>query len=282
MISIVVCSVKPALLVQFKENVAATIGVDYEIIAIDNRQSSNGICRVYNNGFKATINNIVCFCHEDIYFETENWGAELVKLLKDPSIGIAGSAGAIYKSVYPNPWISVPREYYRTNMVQHKPGGARIFNPVLEPGLFSEVAVVDGFFIAGTAAVFNKYQWNETLLPNFHLYDIDISIRVGRYLKVVVCNTIKVAHLSQGSFDNNWLRESEKFHSFYKDELPIRKLVDSVTHKRLDYYSLLSHINRLIILKQPKIKILKYYFRAQLFYPFKMANFSVLKRLLST
>ena len=38
MVSIIICSVSPLLLEDLKQNIAQTIGVEYEIIAIDNRE----------------------------------------------------------------------------------------------------------------------------------------------------------------------------------------------------------------------------------------------------
>ena len=39
MVSIIICSVSPHLLKKLQQNIAQTIGVEYEIIAIDNREN---------------------------------------------------------------------------------------------------------------------------------------------------------------------------------------------------------------------------------------------------
>ena len=42
MVSIIICSVSPHLLKDLQQNIAQTIGVEYEIIAIDNRARQIG------------------------------------------------------------------------------------------------------------------------------------------------------------------------------------------------------------------------------------------------
>ena len=50
MLSIIICSVSPERLEQVTRNIHDTIGVDYEIIAIDNREKQWPIARAYNEG----------------------------------------------------------------------------------------------------------------------------------------------------------------------------------------------------------------------------------------
>lgn len=50
MVSIIICSVSPHLLKKLQQNIAQTIGVEYEIIAIDNREKHWPIAKVYNYG----------------------------------------------------------------------------------------------------------------------------------------------------------------------------------------------------------------------------------------
>ncbi len=187
MISIIVCSIKPTWLENFKNNVEQTIKMPFELIAIDNWNTTKGICKVYNDGLAQAKYDIVCFCHEDIVFNTQDWGKELGRLLtKDAELGLVGVCGATYKSSYPSPWVSVPSQYYRSNLLQQNAEGSRVGKPVLDNGDFSEVVVLDGCFIAGRKEVFAKYKWNDELLKGFHLYDVDLCIRVSEHCKLGV------------------------------------------------------------------------------------------------
>ena len=59
MVSIIICSVSPHLLKDLQQNIAQTIGVEYEIIAIDNREKHWPIAKVYNYGAQQSIH--ICF-----------------------------------------------------------------------------------------------------------------------------------------------------------------------------------------------------------------------------
>jgi len=280
-ISIIVCSVKPTLLKDFENNVEKTIGVAHELIVIDNRNSSKGLCRVYNEGLRQVKYDLVCFCHEDILFNTQDWGTELKNVFdKNAHIGLVGVAGAVYKSAFPNPWISVPFNYYRTNLTQEDVDGSLSHRQNLDEGDYSHVAVLDGCFISGKRSTFQQFPWNENLLSGFHLYDMDICLRVGRQATIAVSNHIGLIHRSGGELDRAWLRESETFHTHYKDQLPLSTLVTPAEAKRLELYGLNSYINRLLKLNEPKTKIAPLAFKLLTNSPFKRTTWSILKRLL--
>lgn len=59
MLSIIICSVSPERLEQVTRNIHDTIGVDYEIIAIDNREKQWPIVRAYN---EELLGHIIPFC----------------------------------------------------------------------------------------------------------------------------------------------------------------------------------------------------------------------------
>lgn len=59
MLSIIICSVSPERLEQVTRNIHDTIGVDYEIIAIDNREKQWPIARAYN---EELLRHIIPFC----------------------------------------------------------------------------------------------------------------------------------------------------------------------------------------------------------------------------
>ena len=50
MLSIIICSISPERLQEISQNIHATIGVEHEIIAIDNREKCWSIARAYNEG----------------------------------------------------------------------------------------------------------------------------------------------------------------------------------------------------------------------------------------
>lgn len=237
MISIIVCSIKPDLLKEFQANVARTVGVDYELIIIDNKVEQLSICEAYNKGASQAQFENLAFCHEDILFHTQNWGEELIKLLNHQQIGLVGIAGATFKSKYPTSWISVPKEYYRSNLFFDDK------TQDIKQNDFDEVVVLDGCFLAMSKPVWSQFKFNESLLKGFHLYDIDISVRIKKIFKIVVTNTISLSHLSEGNLDQNWFKQSKLFHDTFKIELPLS--IEAVEKNNfLDSYGLRSMIHR--------------------------------------
>lgn len=283
LISIIVCSIDSELFKQFQKNVNDTIGCEFEMIRIDNTNTGKAICKIYNEGFLRAKGNVICYCHEDILFETINWGLRLHELLSMPEIGLVGCAGAVYKSKYPNAWVAVPKEYYRANMVQKKSDGTSFYTHILDEGKYSEVAVLDGCFLAGRNEVFKKYKWNEDLLKGFHLYDLDMSLQIQATYKLAVANEIKIVHLSEGNFGMEWLKESEKFHSKSKARLPVSvKELSSKEQQLLDYFGMNAYLQQLKQLKQPILKIWKNVLKTIFIFPYRRQNLSIIKNNLLT
>lgn len=278
-----VCSRNASLFSALKENIEATINFNHELIVIDNTIFQQGLCSVYNYGMSAATGKYICFCHEDILFATTGWGSELVDLLNDQTIGLVGAAGAIFKSRFPASWVAVPQEYYRINMIQRKAGGEKVAYKILDEGHSSEVAVLDGFFIAGRKEVFEKFPWNEEFLKAFDMYDIDISLRVRQQYKVVVANSITIEHLSEGNFNERWFSASEDFHKKNQQLFPaFTKDLGRKQTAFLDYYALADYIKRSVVLKRSKLIIIKYILKAFALQPFNKTNLSLIKALITT
>jgi hypothetical protein len=109
MISIIICSIDPCRLDQLNRNIEQTIGVPYELIPIDNSSNRYGLCQAYNLGAARAAYPILCFMHEDIAFETADWGLSVIRHLEDPSVGLIGVAGGDGRALVPCSW-SVPVE----------------------------------------------------------------------------------------------------------------------------------------------------------------------------
>ena len=60
----IICSARPERLQAVTRNIEATIGVEYELIAVDNSVEGRGICAVYNEGASRARYPFLCFVHE--------------------------------------------------------------------------------------------------------------------------------------------------------------------------------------------------------------------------
>ncbi len=255
MISVIICSVNPQLLAAVKQNIAETIGVAFEVIAIDNRGSSAGICEVYNRGAAQSSFDLLCFMHEDIFLQTQNWGSVVVDLLKtETGIGLVGVAGSYYKTLSPSGWGNATSYTDCMNIVQgfkNKGPEEHVLqykNPFNQK--YTEVAAVDGVWLCTTKTIAQQMKFDQQTFAGFHCYDLDFSLRLGKQYKVVVTYDVLLTHLSEGSYTRTWMMETIKLHQKWKNDLPVLT-ADLPYAKRLylekqtfrDFLRLLIHLN---------------------------------------
>jgi sugar lactone lactonase YvrE len=75
----------------FIELLKKTCGVSNpEIIPIEN-EGKYSLPEAYNMILEQSTNDIVVLCHDDIYFDSKNWGSKILKHFKrNPEYGILG------------------------------------------------------------------------------------------------------------------------------------------------------------------------------------------------
>ena len=221
MISIIVCSIHPEQNKSFQENIRQTIGVPYEILVHDNREVNWGLCKTYNQYARLSKYDILCFFHEDILFQSTDWGKVLVDFYQQkPDAGVIGFAGATIKTPYINGWGSY-RESTRKNLIQQYKDGTQksfIINPQNEK--FAPVVTLDGLALIATKKVWEENHFDENNFRRFHLYDLDFTLQVAQHHTNYVCYGIKIAHLSEGSCSKEWFKESQKFIHKWRHALP--------------------------------------------------------------
>lgn len=220
MVSIIVCSKSEKLLAQVGINVAATIGVPYEIISIDNREGKYGICEAYNHGAMQAKYELLCFMHEDVAFHTPDWGAIVAEILADHSIGVIGVAGGMHILDAPSGWWSV-YEYQRMQVIQTTPAYPRsldVINPLQEE--LANVAAVDGLWLCSRKAVWEQHPFDEQTFPAFHFYDLDYCTQVFQHLRICVTFRILIEHFSTGSINTGWLLTALQYQRKWQKSLP--------------------------------------------------------------
>ena len=166
MLSIIICSVSPERLEQVTRNIHDTIGVDYEIIAIDNREKQWPIARAYNEGASRAHYPFLFFVHEDVKFHSVGWGKCIEKKLKEPDCGVIGFAGSKVKLKCYSGWGDVYKWdvifYYQSvgTETQFRVASVTMEHP------FKEVLVLDGFAMFVRKDVWAKYPFDEELLTD--------------------------------------------------------------------------------------------------------------------
>jgi glycosyltransferase involved in cell wall biosynthesis len=227
MISIIICSANAEDLRDVRLSIAQTIGVENEIIAIDNSNGKKGICEVYNTGAKQAKFGILCFMHEDIEMKTPDWGKNVLALFSgDPKVGLVGVAGGGYKSLTPSGWYNYSIERNGgaySNVLQGykhagKEDGFDYNNPKYQR--YSKVACIDGCWMCMLKTVWERHPFDSRSFKRFHGYDLDISLSVNQCYDVVVTFDVLLRHFSEGKFDRVWFKEMLKVHQKWSHVLP--------------------------------------------------------------
>ena len=226
MISFIVCSVREDQQAALTENLAATAGVEHEVLVHDNREANWGLARVYNSLAGRARHPLLCFLHEDVRFRSPpGWGRELTAFYaRHPEAGVVGFAGSQVKSRTPSGWGTLER-YNRVNLLQHEQRGGMAqvhlvqHNP--DQQAFSRVVVLDGLCLFAPREVWAAHRFDEIAYPGFHLYDLDFSTQVAQARANYVCHTVVPEHLSAGSFGEAWRNGSEAYHRKWSGRLPL-------------------------------------------------------------
>jgi hypothetical protein len=232
MLSIIICSRYPHALASVRRNIAETIGIVYEVIAIDNSGGQYGICEAYNIGAHKSQYEFLCFMHEDIQFHTAGWGNTVIELLKNNKLGVLGVAGGTYQPRAPAGWgnaghcVGINVIHTTATETQHNyinRSGTRLL----------EVATMDGLWLCCRKEVWQEFRFDSATFPGFHFYDVDFCIRVSAKYKNYLSFDVLIEHFSHGTFDKVWLQNAVHFYKKRHSYLPINLAGLSSAEQRL-------------------------------------------------
>jgi glycosyltransferase involved in cell wall biosynthesis len=179
------------------------------------------LSQVYNEIIRESDNDIIVLCHDDIYFDTNNWSGKLIKLFdKNPDYGILGMAGTTHMPVSGTWWDDRTKMY---GIVNHESEGKKwesrysnSFENSIKP-----VVIVDGVFIAIHRKRI-KELFDETV-DGFHMYDVNFCFKnFISGIKIGVITNIRITHKSIGMTNNQWEVNKNIFTEKYKNNLPAK------------------------------------------------------------
>lgn len=244
MISIIICSRTKLLNKDLELNVKNTIGVEYEIINIDNSNNSHSIFSAYNLGFQQSKYPYLCFLHEDVKFHTDNWGKLLINHLNKRDAGIVGLAGGNIVTRIPASWSASSKNI---NIIQSDNSGKKQTERLLYPPDNTDIRrsaiLLDGVLLSMNRALMNKCKFDETL-KGFHGYDFDITLQsaISGYKNYVVYD-ILLEHFSRGRVTADYYRNLITIFKKWEKYLPLigentpeneRKEISKIERKRLN------------------------------------------------
>lgn len=262
MLSLIICSREKDISNSLKSNIKETIGIDYELIIIDNSQNNFSIFSAYNEGVRRAKFPYLCFMHDDILYHTKNWGEKVINYLKNDSIGIIGVFGSHILTQHPLPYWSAKCLSY--NLIQRKidETGEFIYeyskiDTYLEnkESTSIEVAAIDGLWFCLPRKMFDgNIKFDDELFDGFHAYDLDISLQVLKAgFEVRVVFDILIEHFSLGNMNFEYKQSLEKFSKKHQKSLPIHRgtnLSDSEINIRYEfvnhYFELRNSYNNLL------------------------------------
>lgn len=228
MISIVICSRSNSVPLSLQRSISTTIGVEYELVVIDNSKNQFSIFQAYNIGLQKAKYPYICFLHEDVEFvDYTDWGKSLIEILSDVNTGVVGVAGSDIVTRIPAPW-SFYRPAKKMNIVQgiKNNQGELFFEQRYLPRGNSEkvlpVILLDGVFLAMRRQLLDEIHFDEKIL-GFHGYDFDIALQsyfLG-YQNYVMYDNIRLKHFSLGNIDKKYYENLIKVFSKYEENLSV-------------------------------------------------------------
>lgn len=198
------------------------------------------LSQVYNEIIDESSHDIVVLIHDDLEFDTKNWGDKILKTFqKNNEYGIIGLAGSKYLPET-SKWWEVPNTMY--GIVNHKHQGKK-WTSTYSPHSNSiiDTVLLDGLFLALDKTKI-KEKFDETI-PGFHFYDLGFTVKnFLSDVKIGVTTSVRVTHLSIGQTNQQWEDNRILFSEKYKNILPI-----DITKKNRSETFIFCHDQNLIL-----------------------------------
>jgi len=215
MISIVYCT--PDEMPEHSLHIKKTVGLkDVEIIEYVNKGES--LTKFYNKALKESKNDIVVFCHNDIIFNTKDWGKKLISHFKNSDFGILGVAGTTEMQSTGRWW---QNQSLMLGQVKHSHEGktwTSVYSPKFGDDILESI-IVDGlFFVVDKTRITESFDEN---VKGFHFYEIDFCFNNHlNGVKIGVMSNITITHKSIGQTNDEWEKNRKEFVEKYSSHLP--------------------------------------------------------------
>lgn len=200
------------------DHIKKTCGVkEVEVIQYINK--GEALTKFYNKGLKESKNDIVVFCHDDIIFNTKNWGKKLLNHFKNTDFGILGVAGTT-SMPSTGKWWEEPNKMM--GQVRHSHEGKSwdsIYCPSFGDTVLQSILVDGLFFVVDKSRIKNNFSKE---FKGFHFYEIDFCISNHlEGVKIGVMSNIRITHKSIGMTNEEWEKNRKQFVEKYTYDLPV-------------------------------------------------------------
>ena len=187
---------------------------------INNGEKS--LSQVYNEILLESKTDIVVFCHDDLYFDTNSWYYKILKHFEKTDYGILGVAGTTHMPESGQWWVTNRRKNM-IGIVNHEHDGKKWESKYSESfnNSVRQTVIVDGLFIAVHKERIKTNFVEE--FKGFHFYDISFCFEnFLKGVKVGVITNIRITHKSIGQTNEKWEENRKLFAEKYKEHLPTK------------------------------------------------------------
>lgn len=187
-------------------------------------KGDKSLSEIYNEILNESETDIVVFCHDDIYFETNSWYSKIIKHFEKSDYGIIGVAGTTYLPESGQWWEDRRK---MVGIVNHEHEGKKWESKYSESleNRIRETIIVDGLFMAVHKKRI-KSKFDESF-KGFHFYDIPFCFKNHlEGVKVGVITNIRITHKSIGMTNEQWEQNRLQFSNEFKSKLPVKLPMD--------------------------------------------------------
>lgn len=213
---------------EFNRHINKTSGVHTSIYCYPNFNEFS-LPEIYNRAISEIdkTDAITIFCHNDIEFDTPNWGKKLLTHFNKSNneYQILGVAGV--ESLYHGCWWldkSLQNMNFKEmiGIVNHDNGIRKWVSKYSEPHFgVKPVTIIDGVFMAVDLDKI-EYTFDETF-NGFHFYDLGFVFKnVLEGCNAGVITDIRITHKSIGQTNEQWEQNRIIFEKMYENEFPFK------------------------------------------------------------
>ncbi len=179
--------------------------VPHEVIGIHDASS---LAEGYNRGLAQAANELVVFAHDDVEIVNPDFAARLLSGLHQHDVlGIAGT-----NKVAGGAWHFAGHPHLRGQIAMPVDSGLVVTVYGVTSLTCGGLVALDGLLLAARRDAAIRIGFDAQTFDGWHLYDLDFTMRAARSgLDCATGNGILAVHASQGSYDKEWLRYSERF-----------------------------------------------------------------------
>jgi hypothetical protein len=221
LISLIICSRTATLSTELENNIKETIGVDYELVLINNQDNRYSIFEAYNLGVERSKYSILCFMHDDISYDTKNWGIKALAHFADEKTGAIGIAGTPYAAAMPGSWWG--GGLVNICLLKNEPAGEINLKKCPQTDANrNEVLLLDGIWICIRKSLFNTIRFDDVNYKGFHFYDVDTCMQIADAgYKIYSVFNILMYHYTKGNnMNHNWNENALIFNKKWNAALP--------------------------------------------------------------